>query len=149
MPRYRRDWQVLLRNKFVSAEDFVARCRLLNAEDLCKRIRLYVETASAAIANVALSNGSHQHHREHRMITRRRARDDEMRRMLECLDNAGTKGCYRVFPKYQTLAVARSITLLWFFFPSLFCVTLYICRENNKKRDLLICKSEDFIPLVA
>lgn len=88
--------------RFANAEDFVARCCLRDADDLCARIRLYVESASLAINHITSTpttleedTGDDAVVAPHppppvaaaaeRMITRKRAREERMRRMMASL----------------------------------------------------------------
>lgn len=87
--------------EFADAEDFVARCCLRDADALCARVRLYVESASLVINHITATPTTTLEDAgdgfdavvtpppaaEERMIARKRAREERMRRMMASLDN--------------------------------------------------------------
>lgn len=71
--------------EFVDLADFKARCRLGGIDELCAVIRGAVAIKEVAATTVAPQRPT----QEHRMITRKRARDETMRELLETLHGDG------------------------------------------------------------
>ena len=73
---------------FVDEADFLTRCRLYNAEHLCAVIRDAVSRDDPlTAAPLTTAEIQQRPNREHRMVIRKRTRDETMRGLLESLSN--------------------------------------------------------------